>query len=373
MQRGVLLGAGAVAVLAIGFFGARSVTRQKAAVALDQGIDQLLTQLPPGYAIKHGTTDVNPLTRAVTVHDVTVTKDGAPVMLAETLTVAGADQRALSDVFDPAAYPQGHPAWTDRRLLIADATADRVQYPARPPQTGLVTVRSMTLHRLSGRPFAMPPTPQNRAQPNFGADAALAFALDSADLHDLAFVEQAPKQDRGSIAAITVSDYDAGKLGSAAIKQAAVQAPAQAGGKLVSITLDHIDVKDLDARAALESVRRTGMSDRTTLGKISYSSADAGGLAMHVPAGPRHGCLRRACRAGSAGGGWRPAGAGLAARHGAGDGADAGAAIGPARLGRLRHDRADHGHRRHWPFQQHGRRDIGARGCGAARTGHAAS
>ncbi len=286
MQRGVLVGAGAILILAIGFFGARSVTQKQAGAALDQGIAQMLTQLPPGYAVRHGTTDVNPLTRAVTVHDLTLTKDGAPVMSAAAFTVAGADRRALQDVFDPDAYPQGRPAWTDRRLLIADASASNVQFPAHPPQIGVVTVKSMTLHRLSGRPFVMPPTPQNRANPVFGADAALAMSLDSATLTGVAYLEQAPKQGAASIESITVSDYDAGKLGSAALRAAAIHAPAKPGGPLVDLALDHMDAKDVDARAALEEIRRIGTSDRASLAKISYSSAAAGGLAMHVPAGP---------------------------------------------------------------------------------------
>ena len=127
--------------------------------------------------------------------------------------MAGADRRALSDVFDPAAYPQGHPAWTDRRLLIADATADNVQFLPKPPQTGLVTVKSVALHRLSGRPFAMPPTPQNRVNPAFAADAALAMALDSASVDKVSFTEQAPKQGTAGIRSMTLSNYDQASWG----------------------------------------------------------------------------------------------------------------------------------------------------------------
>ena len=69
MQQRVLLGAGGVALVVIGAIAMRGVRHEAGHVA-DQNIGQLLANLPPGYAVKHGPVDYNPLTGTATLHDV---------------------------------------------------------------------------------------------------------------------------------------------------------------------------------------------------------------------------------------------------------------------------------------------------------------
>ncbi len=285
MQRGVLLGAGAVVLVVAGALGLRAVTHRQAGQALDHGIEEVLADLPPGYAVKHGATEYNPLTASLTVHDVSVSHDGAPLVAADEVTLAGLDQQALHDVFEPSNYPNGHPAWTDRRLLIADASATGVHWAEAAPGRGDVRVRHVTLHRLSGRPFAVPPTPENLATNTFRADAALALALDSLAAHGLEVLENAPTAIALKLGEVSISDYDAGKLGSAALRDAALDAAGKTGDRVLNATMDHVQLTAVDARAALEALRQPGHAN-TALGATTYAAANAGDLAIRFTAGP---------------------------------------------------------------------------------------
>ncbi len=297
MQRRVLLGAGALVVVAA-FFGLRSVTRHQASQVVDQGIDAFLARLPPGYAVRHGMVDYNPLTSAATVHSVVLTHDGATIGTADAITVSGGNDQALRDVFDPAAYPGGKPAWTDRRLLIADASARNVHL-TQGTHPGLAIGR-VTLHRLSGRPFMLPPTPENRARPDFLADAALALSADSVQADDTTFAAIIPEAgtpqtgtpEAGapagslSVGSQTISDYDGGKLGSFAVKAFAMDWLGKPHGPPFRLTLDAFDLKTANMRGVLEAIRQSGHADRGMFGGATYESAGLSGLTLDVTAGP---------------------------------------------------------------------------------------
>lgn len=286
MQRGVLLGAGAVVLAVVGFMAFRSTTNRQVGHALDQGIDQLLTRLPPGYAVRHGATEANPLTSSLTVHDVVVLHDGATIWTADQVTVSGADRQALQDVFDPASYPNGHPAWSDRRLLIADASARNLHATA-PGADSLM--RSYTLHRLSGRPFLLPPTKENRGRPEFLADAALAFSVDSLEGRDEKLTTTAKSSATIAIGGLALSDYDAGKIGSLAFTHMAADGDGKPRGGPFHLEVGNFDVKNLDMRGVLEAVRQSGHADRGQFGKLSYESGDLSGLSFDMANGPHLG------------------------------------------------------------------------------------
>ncbi len=318
MQRRVLiLGACALIVVA-GFFGFRAVTRHQAAQALDQGIDQFVARLPPGYAVRHGAVDYNPLTSAATVHAVVVTRSGATIVTADAVTVSGADDRAVQDVFDPGFYPGGKPAWTDRKLLIADASAQNVRFIVQGPQQGNLVIRSVTLHRLSGRPFMLPPTEENRVKPEFLADAALALGADTMEARDADLTVAAAQNDQAqndqaqsdraqsdqaqsdqaqpsqvqpakgamSVASMAISDYDSGKLGSLAIKTAMLDGDGKPRGVPVHVTIGGFDVKSANLRSVLEAIRRTGHADRGLLGHVTYESFGLADATLDAGSGP---------------------------------------------------------------------------------------
>jgi hypothetical protein len=284
MDRRVLLGAGAVVVVVAGFLALRSATRQQAGQAVDQGLAQIVAALPPGTSLTHGSTDYNPLTSVLTVHDLVLSRADGSVVTADSMTIAGADTQSFHDVFDPARYPDGRPAWTARRLMVADVSLSGMHMAGHgKPDAEDVTFRSVTLHRLSGRPFSLPPTAENRARKSFQADAALAFSLDSLDVQGMSALSA--KAEKVAIGSFLVSDYDGGKLGSAALKDFSVEA-ADKHGRTVHFQLARMGVKNLDATPALEGLRQTGRSDRALLAKSSYGSFGMGGLALNVPNGP---------------------------------------------------------------------------------------
>jgi hypothetical protein len=192
MQRRVLLGAGVVVVIAV-LAGLKIAGHRQATKVLETDIDQIAASLPPGTTVSHGATDVNPITGTLTIHSLAVSLAGKPLWSAETVTITGADQQALHDVFDPEAYKNGHPAWTAPRLLIADASAADIRIPDQRPDAAEIRIKSLSLHQLRGRPFQAPPTVPNLQSPAFRADAALAFALQTLDLHNIALQANAPK------------------------------------------------------------------------------------------------------------------------------------------------------------------------------------
>ncbi len=287
MQRRTVLATGAVLLAAVAFVAVRSVISHQAAHAVDQGLNQLVATLPPGYAVRHGAVAANPITSALTLRDVVVTKDGATLATAGTLTVSGADRQALQDVIDPASYKNGQPAWTDRRLLIADASADDVHVilPGIPPDD--LTIRAVSLHRLSGRPFMMPPTPENRARPQFWADVALALRMDTLQGRDLAAVSQAGARTVVRVGSDTVSDYDGGKVGSLAVKEVTLDGDGKPRGKPLHATASAFNLKNLDLRGALEAVRQSGRASQGRLGKTGYDSGDLSGVSMRIEGGPQ--------------------------------------------------------------------------------------
>ena len=285
MQRGVLLGTGVVVAAVVGFFALRSMTSHKAAIALDQGLEQLQASLPAGTTIRHGATEVNPLTGTLTVHAMVLLRDGAATATAETVTVAGADQQALRDVFDPVAYPNGRPAWTDRKLLLSDVTVENLRVVGRDPQAGDVTVARIVLHRLSGRPFMLPPTPENRAKPEFAADAALALAADSMQEHGIV-VTDSKTANRLKIGTTDLEGYDAGRLKSFDLRDMKLDFDNQTKGRAFHMILADFGLKDADLRAPLQGVRQTGHADKSQLGQAAFGSGALSGLVLDMVQGP---------------------------------------------------------------------------------------
>jgi hypothetical protein len=289
MQRRVLLAAGAALLVVAGFMALRSATHRQASRALDQGIGALVDRLPPGYAVRHGATEYNPLTSALSVHDVVVTHDGAPLWTASLVTISGADGQALQDVFDPASYPNGHPAWSDRRLLIADASVEGLHVGGAGAKDGDLVIRSASLHRLSGRPFMLPPTPENRGRPDFAADAGLALAVDTLRENDATLTIRTPQHGTPqpakqavtlSVGSAAVNNYDSGKFGSVALKAMALDVGGTPKAAPFRVEAASFDVRDGSLRSLLETARRTGHLDRSQLGAAVYVSADLTGVAL---------------------------------------------------------------------------------------------
>jgi len=296
MQRRVLLAAGAALFAVVALAGLKFAGTHEAARVLDADIGQIAATLPAGYTATHGQTDVNPITGTVTIHALSIGFAGKPLWSADTLTITGADQQALHDVFDPAAYKNGHPAWTARRLLIENASASGVTIPGNPQLSGEspggVKIGSVTFNQLRGRPFMLPPTGEHAQSPAFRADAARAFALQSLDVHDVsADVSQYGKpaqQARLSIGAITLRDYDGGKLAKAVFQAIAFNmTAAKPAPTAIRATLERAEVKHLNEVAALQKLQLNEPPSRSGLGGLRTGAFRLSGLAIDVSPGPR--------------------------------------------------------------------------------------
>jgi hypothetical protein len=287
MQRRVLLGAGVAVVIAV-LAGLKIAGHRQATKVLETDIDQIAASLPPGTTFSHGATDVNPITGTLTIHSLAVSLAGKPLWSAETVTITGADQQALHDVFDPEAYKNGHPAWTAPRLLIADASAANVLIPDEGPQAAEIRIKSLSLHQLRGRPFQAPPTLPNLHSPAFRADAALAFALQTLDLHDISLQANARKPTHLSIGAFAVRDYDAGRLGKADLSHFALDISADKPTPVtVHATLESIALKDLNAVALLKKLQLDQAPVKSALTDLHTGSFQLGGLDLDISPGPR--------------------------------------------------------------------------------------
>jgi hypothetical protein len=288
MQQRVLLGAGIAVVAVAAFLFFRAGTDHVATQAVDKNIDQIVATLPPGYAVSHGATDANPLTGTVTLHDFQVNYGGKLLWSADTLTISGADQHALSDVFDPAAYPNGHPAWTQRRLLVGDATANGVHILAHDNSGESLFIKSITLHQLSGRPFMLPPTHEHLHEAAMRADIALAFAFQNAEQHDVVVSDAPPRHGKVTMADVNLRDYDGGKIGNASLRDMSLDINASQPGQAITHgTLDSIEIRNADGTAGLEHQRDSSTVDTSIYGKMSYEFVEMRGMTVNISPGPR--------------------------------------------------------------------------------------
>jgi hypothetical protein len=290
MQQRVLLGAGAAVVAIAAVLVFRAGTDHVSTQAVDKNIDEIVATLPPGYAATHGPVEKNALTGTVTLHDFKLSYGGRLLLSADTLSVSGGDEHALSDIFDPGAYPDGRPAWTQRRLLIGDATAAGVHIPAQDNSHEAAFIKTITLSQLSGRPFMRSPTREHLRDRALQADIALAFAFRSLDQHDLAAADTPPKTSKFKLADVSVRNYDGGKIGSASLHDMSVDIDTGRPGQAIShATLDSIDIKNVDLTATLEKQRESARTDTYAVGTMSYDSFDLAGLNVDVSPGPRVG------------------------------------------------------------------------------------
>jgi hypothetical protein len=203
----------------------RPAAQKQVTQAVDAGLAQLEASLPPGTTIMHGPVAINPLTGLLTLHQLVVLHDGVKRISADTVSLAKADGESLRDVFDPAAYPQGKPAWTTRRLLLGDFAADGVQVLPYGKMTVGWTIKSVTLHRLSGRPFLLPPTPENMKVVAEQGDVLGALAVDRVAIDGVSSQAGDSQAGHFSIGSFTLSDDTGGPVGAFELKGVSIAVP----------------------------------------------------------------------------------------------------------------------------------------------------
>jgi hypothetical protein len=135
----------------------------------------------------------------------------------------------------------------------------------------------------------LPPTREALKAPAFRADAALAFALQSLDIRELAAnANAAPQPARLTIGTVALRDYDGGKFAKAAIEKAALDVQAStAKPTSIHATLDQMEVKDIDATGPLKKLQLNVPPSRSIVAGMRSGSFSLSGLALDVTPGPR--------------------------------------------------------------------------------------
>jgi hypothetical protein len=266
MDRRVLIGGGILAV-AVVVVGVRMASNSGAKM----GLDDALTHLPPGFTATHGPVTYNALTGAATVRDLVLSKDGkilfsagdvavsglgaqdatgTPVRVGEVvmhdasagpykhierIDLTGLSPATLRQVIDPASYPGGKPAWTDKRVVLEHGEIHGIAGEQASPQMvrgqtidtsfsiGTVTIDGLRLSQLA-------------APPDFqGAPLVLVAALeqsmaqDASTLKDMQFSATGPSPVKGTIARASSTHFDGGRLDAVSIEDMAFTTAKPAG------------------------------------------------------------------------------------------------------------------------------------------------
>jgi hypothetical protein len=278
---GVLLVVALAAIFLAVRFGGRHEVRAK--------LDQALANLPPGTTATHGATDYDPITDTLTIHDLVLTQDGQKRGSAGLVVAKGAQLEALRAVFDPDAYPDGKPAWTDRRSLLGHLDVQSLRIEAVTPDGTPLLIRHAVVDQLSGRPFIRPPTPPNRSAADFQADVARALAFGTIEVDGV----DVTREGRGhfGVSSAGLTGYDTGKLGGMRVEGVELSAPQ--ARRPVSFSLAKIAIGGADLSAALESFAASAGQDpaarrRAVAGAYTQvGQFDLDGMALKIMPGPR--------------------------------------------------------------------------------------
>lgn len=284
-----LIGVVVVVVILGGFLALRRGGQHVVGATLDQ----MLAALPPGTTATHGATDYNPIDDTLSVHDLVLKRDGHKAASAAVVTVTGAQLKALQAVFDPNAYPDGHPAWTNRRALLGHLDIDALTIEPDAPDSPPLTIRHVALDRLSGRPFIRPPTAPNRSAPDFQADAASAMSFQNFAMDGVAIAQEG--HGHLGVSGIGLTGYDDGTLAGGGIKGIDLTVPS--GKQPLTFSLANIAIKGVDLRPVVSALsemagedplaRRKTMASASAALKVQQFGMD--GLAMKLSPGPRIG------------------------------------------------------------------------------------
>jgi hypothetical protein len=254
MDRRVVIGGGivAVAVVAVG-------VRMASNSGAKAGLDDVLAHLPPGFTATHGPVTYNALSGAATVRDLVLSKDGKILMSAGDVAVSGIGAQdatgtpehigevvlhdasagayhhiaridltglslsTLRQVMDPAAYPGGKPAWTDKRPVLDHAEIHGVGGEQASPSLGqgqtIDTSFSLGTMTMDGLRLSQLPAPPDYHAPPLVLIAAIeqSMSQESSTLKDMRFSATGPSPVQGRIARASSTHFDGGKVESMSI------------------------------------------------------------------------------------------------------------------------------------------------------------
>lgn len=319
MRWGLVAGGAAVVVAAL--VGIRIASNRGAA----GGVDVLLSQLPPGYTATHGAIAFNAITGTAHMSDLVINHNGAAMLTASRVDVSGIGSLAggwparvghvtLNDItapptlrhidrleadgietgtlrtlFDPAAYPGGKPAFTDRRPVLGNLQIFAIVLHLQPPPGGDITPYDVTikheeLNDVSARQFATAPTPDAMKQPAFGADLLTAVAFRQSGAEDVR--ADIPGAGLLGIGHTTIKDYDGGKIGDDALRDISFVASK----KPATVQLHAFDLTGIDATKLIAQVSALAADPKPSRPQIArglrVQAFSLHGLKIDVPNAP---------------------------------------------------------------------------------------
>jgi hypothetical protein len=323
MDRRVLIGGGIV-VAALAVVGVRSAMNTGA----KSGLDSLLTHLPPGITVTHGDVSYNGLTGEAHIRDLGVARDGVPVFAAGEVSVSGigaldasgTPQRIgeiimhdvtsgpatriakidltglalanLRQVIDPAFYPGGKPAWTEKRTILEHGTATGLVFTQTgvPGAKGQVVDVKFTIggYGFDGLRLSQLPAPPDATAAPLGVIAAIEthMSYDSNTGRDADFSVSGPSQVSGHFGVIKSGAFDNGRLSDMTLGDFSMTTGKPAG----TITIASMALHGFDMSKMLAMMPEIAASPNTphpeALNGMSLARGEMSGMKIDYPAGP---------------------------------------------------------------------------------------
>jgi hypothetical protein len=282
--------AGGVVIAGAAIIGLRLLTHRGA----EQGLDLAIEGLPPGFTATHGPVTFNPVTGTAHLEHLVVMRDGAlfasvgiveasgigsvvggmPVRIGhvtlrdvagngqyrhfDRIEVDGLETRNLRDLFDPASYPGGKPAWTNQRPMVASLDAYGVVMHVDPEAQQQakhinlkpfdITAKHSHNDQISARQFAAGPSFAHMLPADIAAVVLQAMASRGGGAEGVEAV--IPEAGIFSVGAMTTHGYDGGKLDDVQADQIAFVSAKENG----RATLDHMRIAGIDVTRTLALV-----------------------------------------------------------------------------------------------------------------------
>jgi hypothetical protein len=323
MDRRVVIGGGII-VAALAVVGIRSVMNTGAKT----GLDAMLSHLPPGITVTHGDVTFNGLTGAAHIRDLGVARDGVPVFAAGDVAITGigaADASGtperigeivmhdvtgggttriarieltglalanLRQVVDPAFYPGGKPAWTDKRPILEHGIANGIQLAQAgvADAKGQMTDVKVTVGTagLDGLRVSQLPTP-----PTLDGDPAVALAAlethlayDSNMARDTDFTVAGASPVHGHFGLIKAGAFNEGRDSDIAMADFSMSIAKPAG----TVSVASVELHGFDMSKMLAMMPELAAAPRAPhpelFNGISLARGELSGMRIDFPVGP---------------------------------------------------------------------------------------
>ena len=285
-------------------------------------------RLPPGYSATHGAVAIDASNGSMHIDKLVLFRNGQPVFSADDATVTGLGAldsdgvptrlghltahgasfltyrridrieldglalRNLRILFDPASYPNGKPANTDRmKLLDSSDVYGAVAHVDPPPSNGGhqvppfdVTAQHAHAAGISARLLASLPSPESLKDPAFVADLLRAFAQDSASIEGIS--AEIPQGGSFTIGSETAQGYDGGRVQSVDVEAIGWTGKTIPG----SASLQKFEMKNLDLTRLLDRLPAMLADPKKASSQLSdsvrYDSVDIRGFKVDFPTAP---------------------------------------------------------------------------------------